>query len=34
MFGFDESFQGAAGLENYKAELDATIPGIVNSPKK
>jgi len=27
-------FQGAAGLENYKAELDASIPGIVNSPKK
>ena len=25
MFGFDESFQGAAGLENYKAELDAFI---------
>ena len=25
MFGFDESFQGRAGLENYKAELDAFI---------
>lgn len=24
-FGFDESFQGKAGLENYKAELDAFI---------
>ena len=24
-FGFDESFQGRAGLENYKAELDAFI---------
>ena len=24
-FGFNESFQGAAGLENYKAELDAFI---------
>ena len=24
-FGFDESFQGPAGLENYKAELDAFI---------
>jgi len=34
MFGFDESFQGAAGLENYKAELDASIPGVVDSPKK
>ncbi len=25
MFGFDESFQGPAGVENYKAELDAFI---------
>ena len=25
MFGYDESFQGAAGVENYKAELDAFI---------
>jgi mono/diheme cytochrome c family protein/glucose/arabinose dehydrogenase len=25
MFGFDEAFQGKAGLENYKAELDAFI---------
>lgn len=24
-FGFDESFQGKAGLDNYKAELDAFI---------
>lgn len=24
-FGYNESFQGAAGLENYKAELDAFI---------
>jgi len=24
-FGFDESFQGKAGLENYKAELDSFI---------
>ncbi|MBZ5856099.1 PVC-type heme-binding CxxCH protein [Flavihumibacter profundi] len=25
LFGFNESFQGEAGLENYKAELDAFI---------
>ena len=25
MFGFDESFQGPAGVENYKAELEAFI---------
>lgn len=25
MFGFDESFQGPAGVQNYKAELDAFI---------
>jgi uncharacterized protein YuzE len=25
MFGYDESFQGVGGVENYKAELDAFI---------
>ncbi len=29
-FGYNESFQGAAGLENYKAELDAFIQHTLN----
>lgn len=29
-FGFNESFQGAAGLENYKGELDAFIKHTLN----
>lgn len=30
MFGYSESFQGKAGLENYKAELDAFIKYTLN----
>jgi len=30
LFGYDESFQGPAGLENYKAELDAFIKHTLN----
>jgi hypothetical protein len=29
-FGYNESFQGQEGLENYKAELDAFIKHTLN----